>query len=297
MEEVADTIARHALASLLALAALTLVVTLLAWRLIERYGPRVARAAGAAWQLVRSSTVAASLRTVPGLGRFLSGTLTMGRYLGVYALLAFAACLLLAGLFFELADDIGFDEDLARFDALLAQSLGVHASHELLRAFAWITHLGDRNVLIAIAAAVAIFLFCKGQRVLAAAWLVATSCGALLNVALKALFERTRPAHDHGVVFADGWSFPSGHASGAMLIYGLLAYLIIRLAPPRWHLPVTVGCVALVVFVGFSRVLLQVHYLSDVVAGYASAGAWTLLSIAGLESARWRRSNATPASG
>ena len=290
--EIADTIARHALAILLIIAALALAATFTVWRLIERYGRQLADIASRAWNATRSSSAASWLKDVPVLGKLLTGTLTVGRSLGVYALLAFASSFLLLGLFFELADEIGLDEDLARFDAALAQSLAAHASRELLQAFAAITYLGDRDFLMALGTVVAIALFIRKEQLLGIAWVISTSAGALLNVALKALFERARPVHDHGVVVEDGWSFPSGHASGALLVYGLLAYFVIRLAPPRWHLPVAIACVALVVFVGFSRVVLQVHYLSDVLAGYASAGAWTLLCIAGLEAERLRRNGA-----
>jgi undecaprenyl-diphosphatase len=96
--------------------------------------------------------------------------------------------------------------------------------------------------------------------------------------------------HDHGLANETGWSFPSGHASGSMLVYGLLGYLIVRHAPGAWHVPVALTSLALIVFVGSSRVLLQVHYLSDIVAGYASAAAWVALCIAGLEAVRWRES-------
>jgi undecaprenyl-diphosphatase len=73
-----------------------------------------------------------------------------------------------------------------------------------------------------------------------------------------------------------------------MLVYGLLGYLIVRHAPRAWHVPVALVSVALIVFVGSSRVLLQVHYLSDVLAGYASGAAWVALCIAGLEVVRQR---------
>jgi undecaprenyl-diphosphatase len=73
-----------------------------------------------------------------------------------------------------------------------------------------------------------------------------------------------------------------------MLVYGLLGYLIVSHAPRAWHFPVALASVALIVFVGSSRVLLQVHYLSDVIAGYASGAAWVALCISGLEMIRWR---------
>jgi undecaprenyl-diphosphatase len=214
--------------------------------------------------------------------------LTAGRYLGAYAVIGFIASLASLGAFFELADEIGVDEDLARFDLALSQSLAENVSRGLLEAMAWITQLGDRDVLIALAAVVTVVLLLKRRRLLAAAWAIATASGGLLNMLLKALFERTRPLHEHGVLSADGWSFPSGHASGSMLVYGLLGYLIIRHTSRLWHVPVAILCAALIVFVGFSRVLLQVHYLSDVLAGYASAAAWGALCIAGLEAVRWR---------
>ena len=88
--EVADTIARHALAILLVIATLALAATCTIWRIIERYGRKLADIVSRAWRAVRSSSVASSLKDVPGLGRLLAGTLTVGRYLGIYALLAFA---------------------------------------------------------------------------------------------------------------------------------------------------------------------------------------------------------------
>jgi membrane-associated phospholipid phosphatase len=55
---------------------------------------------------------------------------------------------------------------------------------------------------------------------------------------------------------------------------------------------VALAGIALIIFVGSSRVLLQVHYLSDVLAGYASATVWVAICIATLEYVRWRGSSA-----
>jgi undecaprenyl-diphosphatase len=63
----------------------------------------------------------------------------------------------------------------------------------------------------------------------------------------------------------------------------------VRHTPRAWHLPVALVGIALIVFVGSSRVVLQVHYLSDVLAGYASAAAWVAIWVAGLETARMRQ--------
>ncbi len=288
MEAIADTLARHAVAVLCTITALALLSTFLLWRLVEHFGPRLWQLALQCWDALRGSAFLQQLRHTPGLGHLLTHTLTATRYLGLYAIAAFAVALGSVGAFFELADEIGLDESTGQFDVTLSRSLSTHLSQPTLQAITLITHLGDKRFLIPLAILVTIVLLLKRERLLAAAWAVATASGALLNVALKAWFERTRPAHEHGVVVADGWSFPSGHASGALLVYGLLAYLLIRFTPRAWHLPIAIVAVALIVFVGFSRVLLQVHYLSDVIAGYLSAAAWALLCVAGLEAVRWR---------
>jgi undecaprenyl-diphosphatase len=223
---------------------------------------------------------------VPGLHRVLTRSLTVTRYLGVHALVSFAFAFGALTLFFQLAEEIGVDEDLAHFDLLLSSALATYASQGLLRFLAIITVLGNKEFLLPFGTLVTLILVMQRHRILAVAWVIATGTGSLLNMALKAVFERTRPVHEHGFITEDGWSFPSGHASGSMLVYGLLAYILIRHTPRAWHLPVAITAVTLIVFVGFSRVLLQVHYLSDVLAGYASASAWGALCIAGYESVR-----------
>ena len=288
MEAAADFLARHALLVLLAIAAVMLVITALLWRLVEKFGPPLWTLGVRTWEFLHGHAATHRLRRTPMLGPFLSRTLSIGRYLGFYALISFGVALAALGAFFELADDIGLDEDLARFDSALATALSQHLSVSVLQAAALITHLGDKRFLIPLGLTVTLVLLAKRRRLLAWIWAIATSAGALLNVLLKAIFERTRPVHEHGVIVADGWSFPSGHAAGAMLVYGLLAYVLIRTTERRWHLPIAVSAVSLIVFVGFSRVLLQVHYLSDVLAGYLSAASWSLACIAGLEAVRWR---------
>lgn len=294
MQAVADAVAQHAVAILLCIAALMLVMITVLWHVIEKYGHTLWSGAVWAWNALRTSALASHLRRVPGLRSVLTHALTAGRYLGAHAIVSFVVALAALAAFFELADDIGVNEELAKFDLALSQSLSEHLSRELLEAVALITRLGNATFLIPLGVGVTVVLLLNRRTLLAFSWAIATSCGALLNLLLKAIFERARPVHEHGVLLADGWSFPSGHASGSMLVYGLLGYLVIRHSPRAWHLPVAMLCATLIVFVGFSRVLLQVHYLSDVLAGYVSAAAWGALCIAGLEAARWREGQRQP---
>jgi membrane-associated phospholipid phosphatase len=89
--------------------------------------------------------------------------------------------------------------------------------------------------------------------------------------------------HDHGLLLEHGWSFPSGHASGAVATYGMLAYVLTRLLPERWHAAILATAAVIALSTGFSRVFLQVHFLSDVIAGFACGLAWLTLCIAGVE--------------
>jgi len=211
---------------------------------------------------------------------------------GSQVLLSVAVAIVASVGFVGIADEIGLDDDLGQFDVALSDALRQHASDEQLRIFAVLTDLGDKKFLTPLAVLVFALMLFRRRWVLAASWAVATAGGGLLNVALKTLFERSRPEHLHGFATADGWSFPSGHASGACIVYGLLAYLLVINTASRWHLPVAVVAMALIVCVGFSRVILQVHYLSDVLGGFAFGAAWVAAWIAALEVFR-RRQQAT----
>jgi len=288
MSDPADFIARHAVSVLLVVAFAWLLITAAFWHVVHTYGTGLWTIVTNGWNWWRSHALVRRVKDVPIAGPFFARTMTVVRYLGVHAIVGFAVAIAAITAFAELADEIGIDESLAQFDAELATALSQHLSHETLHAFSLITVLGNRDVLMAIGIVITIALLFWKRWALAGAWAVATASGGLLNLILKDLFERPRPIHEHGLVTETSFSFPSGHASGSMLIYSLLGYLIVRHTPKRWHIPVTVAMVAIIIFVGSSRVILQVHYFSDVLAGYASAAAWVALCVAGLEAVRWR---------
>lgn len=268
---VAELLAKHAELALLGVTLALAVVTALLWRLVVAVRPRLVPVLQAAF------------------GRFVGP----GRYLSVHGALSFLFALAGLGAFFELADEIEVDQDLARFDVALTGALARELGAGTLRASAALTRLGDPPFLIAVALLVAATLLVRREGLVAWSWLVTTAGGALLNWTLKELFGRARPVHDHGFAKAAGMSFPSGHAAGSMVVYGFLCYLLVRHTHVRWHLPIVVAGLLLVVAVGSSRVLLQVHYFSDVLAGWASAVSWLALCIAGIEALR-RRNGSEP---
>lgn len=185
-----------------------------------------------------------------------------------------------AAAFAELAEALGPGDGLGRFDEAVAARLSQTLSPAALQMFSLLTHLGDVITLTAVSIAAVAWLLWQGRRRMALAFALATAGGGLLNRLLKVTFERVRPPHDHGfAVVAEGWSFPSGHSAGAAVVYGMLAYVLLRATPRRWHAPLVAGAAALVFTIAFSRVMLQVHWVSDVAAGLASGTAWLLACV------------------
>lgn len=200
----------------------------------------------------------------------------------------FAVLVAGAMVFAELADGLHAEEALGRADQAFTQALAAHLPASAVQVFAALTRLGDPQVLVALCLGVAAALWHAGRRWLATAWLLTVAGGGALNVAFKLVFERIRPAHD-GVVLAEGFSFPSGHSSGSVVTYGMLAYLAMRIAPRRWHVPVALAMSALAATIGASRMFLRVHYPSDVLAGFALGAAWLAVCIVSIELTRWYR--------
>ena len=189
--------------------------------------------------------------------------------------------------FTGLARLLGDGRRLQQLDEALSRLAPQQLPAAALQAFGWLTHFGEPKVLMALAVVVALLLWLGRRRDLALCWVAALAGNALLNPALKAEFARARPLQ-HAMASPElGFSFPSGHSSGAMVAYGMLAYLAWRLQP-RLRVPAAMAAAAVVVTTAASRVFLQVHFASDVLAGLCSGLGWLALCIGSTEFARHR---------
>ncbi len=236
------------------------------WRLEQRYG------------VYRTSSRFASLA-----------------YLVAYLTLGFGLITGAAALFAEIAEHLGDGRKLGQLDQLFSDTLQSTLSDGAVRVFAWLTHLGDPVTLIGLSLGGLLTLLWQRRYGLCAGWVLAIGGNAVLNPVLKNIFKRARPLHEDGQAFAAGWSFPSGHASSSVVVYGMLAYGLVRWLPARHaavRLPVVLLATALAFTVGCSRVFIRVHFASDVLAGFASGMAWLAVCIVAIELARYRpRSN------
>ncbi|HEY6311743.1 MAG TPA: phosphatase PAP2 family protein [Streptosporangiaceae bacterium] len=137
-----------------------------------------------------------------------------------------------------------------------------------------VTFLGSNGVLwTVIAAATAILAIRRRWRL--AAYLLVTGAGALiLDPILKSLVGRLRPVVAHPIAYGTGDSFPSGHSLGSIVCYGAILLVFLPAARGRWRTAFITVIVTLIALIGISRILLGVHYLSDVLGAWAVGITW-----------------------
>tara|TARA_A100001391_G_scaffold65878_2_gene41463 strand:+ start:7034 stop:7786 length:753 start_codon:yes stop_codon:yes gene_type:complete len=198
--------------------------------------------------------------------------------IGIAAALVFA--------FLEVADEVSDGEtheiDIAILEIFRVpgdpnQMIGSFQFQEAVRD---ITALGSFSVLTIVVSSVVIYLLLTRRAAAAVLVAGAVISGALLSDLLKEFFDRPRPEFS-AVAGELSASFPSGHSMISAVTYLTLGALLARLSE-RWREKIFFYGVAIVltILVGTSRVLLGVHYPSDVVAGWALGAAWALAATA-----------------
>jgi membrane-associated phospholipid phosphatase len=186
-----------------------------------------------------------------------------------------AAGLAMLGVFVKIAAEVQERETTAldRAVSLTLHRLDSPLMDALLRG---ITFLGSFPAVAAAVAAAAIWRVRSRDRRGAVTLVLVAVVTELLNFALKQAFQRPRPSLFHEIAALHSYSFPSGHAMASAAIYGSIAAVLARAFPARRRAILAGACV-LVLLIGLSRVYLGVHWITDVVAGWA-AGAFIALA-------------------
>ncbi len=212
-------------------------------------------------------------------------------YLGLHlviGLLVFAGMTMILG---EIAEDIMNGEPLTIADAQISTWLHTHRSPHLTTAFWIVTSLGSTVVVSCVAVTVGLYLLWKRQLYWLAAIWISVLGGTLLNKFLKYVFHRPRPHFDDPILALTSYSFPSGHTMAATVLYGVLATLLCtKIKRRRFRVLVILSASLLIALVGFSRMYLGAHYLSDVLGAIAEGLAWLSLCLTAAYSV-WRQRN------
>ena len=183
----------------------------------------------------------------------------------------------------ELIEQLLFKQELGTVDRWVFQALQAVRTEPVEAFFAATTHLGDTWMLIGVVAVGVAALLVMRRRAEAAV-ITAVFVLAATSVALmKVMLQRARPDDALHLVPASGAAFPSGHASLSFVAYLLLAYLVVRQLNSMRGYVIFGAAVILSLVIGLSRLVLGVHWLSDVLAGYALAGLWVSVGITMIE--------------
>ena len=188
--------------------------------------------------------------------------------------LGFVAFALPVILFVELADEV-IERETIMIDEAILRGINTYESPALDNFVIGATDLG--YVWWVGFMTIVLLLTCVKYKHYVSALIALTGVAgsALINLVLKAIFQRDRPELWERLVTENSFSFPSGHA---MASASLAAVIVVLLWPTKWRWVAVAGGLLYMIFIGFTRIYLGVHYPTDVVAGWLVAIAWVGLS-------------------
>jgi undecaprenyl-diphosphatase len=197
-------------------------------------------------------------------------------FLGKWPLIGISMFLVGSLLFGAIAYEIQTNPALLQWDTATAQALHFRALNipPPLMEYVVFGFFVGREMLVIFCIALALYFLHKRFWREFAMILLGPGLGGVLWYFMSRFFDRPRPTTQMQVILSDP-SFPSGHAMSAVLFYGLLAYLLVpRISSRTWKWFVAGLSALVILYVGFSRLILGGHYVTDVIAGYAVGIAW-----------------------
>lgn len=202
---------------------------------------------------------------------------------GFPGLLPLAGILLFTVMTFTLSgisEGVVNHEPITVSDVRFGNWLHARSSPFLTSAILLITSLGATWIVISLTVSFLIYLLLKRRYYWFAAVVPTVFGGMLLNRLLKYAFQRPRPSFDDPILTLTSYSFPSGHTMAAAVLYGVLAaYLFAQTEDWLRRALIILAAALLIALVGFSRIYLGAHYLTDVLGAIAEGLAWLSLCL------------------
>jgi membrane protein DedA with SNARE-associated domain/membrane-associated phospholipid phosphatase len=270
---------------------LGVILFLLKW-LITRKGKQFLILCLSLWQSIKEAVttnehvvlwVQKHRRSVSFLRARLDTTAFSGLTLSI-SVLAFVYVL---ALFAGIVEDLITYDPIVAADIRIANLLSAFRTDALTSVFTWITLLGKSQVILIFTATLTalLWLWRKSRYILP---LFITILGSQTFTYLgKLAFHRPRP--DLAVYAEHSFSFPSGHATIAVAFYGFAGYLLMHLVQ-GWNRKVNIffATIFIIIAIGFSRLYLGEHYVSDVWSGYLVGAMWLIMGASVAEWLRYR---------
>ena len=165
-----------------------------------------------------------------------------------------------------------------KLDVLANAKIALLQAPLLTKTMLVITSIGSKAGLVTLSVIAFAFLAYKKRWLNAILFALAMLSGLGAELLIKLMVHRLRP--ENALIQASGYSFPSGHATMAMLFFLLLIYFFRGdIKNKLWKNAFITISIVLALLIGFSRIYLNVHWLSDVIGGFALALLWFMLSI------------------
>lgn len=229
---------------------------------------------------------------LPRLHRFAAARFSPEGEYGLHLTVGVALLLAATAVFARLAGAVVAGAPITQLDVEVANWLHAHAREggPLQLFLMAVTQVHRTPGVLILALAAGIWLYRGGHRYWTLALVSAVPGGMLLNVALKHTFERARPHFEEPLLQLTTYSFPSGHAMAATVLYGLLACYAARHARSWVGRVLPFVLAGMMIFtVAFSRLYLGAHYLSDVLAAFVEGCGWLAICISGTATLNRRR--------
>ncbi len=276
-------------------AALLAILVLLFWylrRWMLRNGPAwwaavVSVSHALAKTLRENPELVARVRAHPRLFGFLGARLNRQQFSGLPLTLFGVAFLYLLLLFGGLVEDLIMSDPIVALDHSVAEVMVALRTPAWEKAAMWVSNIGVWQVVVAILLASCIWLWFSRRRFYILPLLISVSGSTLFAFAGKWALHRARPLE--AAVHEASYAFPSGHALISISLFGFLAYIWLR-EISSWPMRVNIffAWLLLALAIGLSRIVLGVHFPSDVLGGYLLGGLWLLVAIVWAEWTRTR---------
>ena len=212
------------------------------------------------------------------------------RLFGARMALVLLAAVLLAAPFAYLLDQVISSGPLSRLDRSLAESMHIDACSNTaaVGVARVISFLGGTAWDIVLVLVVVAILLRRSEERLAIFVAVTSVTGSALNSGVKLAVNRDRPALSGCFLGSNGGqSFPSGHTMNTTIIYGAIVLVFLSLLRRAWRPVLLGGYVVWIAAMGWSRMTLGAHYLSDVLGGAVLGVAWLVIGVAVFQA--WRK--------
>ncbi|MBI3353701.1 MAG: bifunctional DedA family/phosphatase PAP2 family protein [Nitrospirae bacterium] len=215
---------------------------------------------------------------IPKTWEFVKSRFSAGEWYGLNLTTGIILLMLALLSFGEIIEDLIDKEALFYLDFRIQRFIEGVISHQVTRFMVDITNLGGVYLAMFVTGTMTLYLLYKRYWWELFNIFLAVGGGEIVLTLLKLFFHRPRPAQQ--LVTAHGYSFPSGHAFSAVIAYGFLIYMTWRLIKSETlRFIIFFISILLIIFIGISRIYLNVHWLTDVLGGYAAGFSWLVFSI------------------